>query len=191
MLYCIYKYVLNLYPLVGLDIRLRSYRSNFCYKDISLESIFAVAQKGWDWSHFNDLLHHCTFLRSSVRSFYRLISSASAPAMMFCTSFTSGTRWSQFFSQSRFYTIDRISRCRSFVTPENRRGLCSRREKIFAIGDPQYVHLCGKRLYVWQTRRHITLFISVECWPSCFSIDMLDDPYSSLVVLSSSRSIKP
>lgn len=133
------------------------------------------------------IFYTTTFLRSSVPSFYRLISSASAPAMMFCTSFTSGTRWSQFLSQSRFCTIDRISRCRSFVTPENRHGLCSGREKIFAIGDPQYVHLCGKRLYVWQTRRHITLFISVECWPSCFSIDMLDDPYSSLKVLSSSH----
>lgn len=82
-------------------------------------------------------------------------------------------------TMNRFCTIDRISRCRSFVALENWRGLCPGREKIFAVGDPQYVHLCGKRL--WQARRRITLFIPVEYWLSCFSLDMLDDPSSSRV----------
>jgi len=64
-----------------------------------------------------------------------------------------GADSSRRMTMNRFCTIDRISRCRSFVALENRRGLCPGREKIFAVGDPQYVHLCGKRL--WQAWRRI------------------------------------
>lgn len=130
------------------------------------------------------------FLRSSVRPYRR----AARQQRRFVPEFLRrhGVEASRFFSQddneSRFCTIDRISRCRPFVALENRRGLCPRREKIFAIGDPQYDHLCGKRL--WQARRRITLFISAECWPRCFPADMSADLYSSRALLSGSCSIK-
>lgn len=124
--------------------------------------------KGWNSSCFNDAFFTNVFFcqvpspiyyprarpRQQRRRFVRVARRRALPAARGeADSFRRMT-------MNRFCTIDRISRCRSFVALENRRGLCPGREKIFAVGDPQYVHLCGKRL--WQARRRITLFIPVE-----------------------------
>lgn len=127
--------------------------------------------EGLNWNHFDDSLHHCVFPRSPVPFLSTNPASASAPAATFYTGPCTGTGWSRFFSQNgggesllydrQNFPLSVLCRPREStrIVPRTRENICHRRPTI--------------RPLVWEAviakaRRRTTLFISVECWPSCY-----------------------